>query len=89
MIDAHLRMTVYIQPLTFVGLLAVYCDMLPNWTHVVAPLTACSDMKKNTLLTWTVTIQQTFDKRLQSLAANALSANPNHNKQFDVYTDAS
>jgi hypothetical protein len=34
-------------------------------------------------------MQKAFDKMCLLLAANALAAYPNHNKWFDVYTDAS
>jgi hypothetical protein len=34
-------------------------------------------------------MQQAFDKICLLMAADALTAYPDHNKQFDVYTDAS
>ncbi len=34
-------------------------------------------------------MQQAFNKMRLLMAANALAAYPNHNKRFDVYTDAS
>jgi hypothetical protein len=34
-------------------------------------------------------MQQAFDKMRLLMAANALAAYPNHNKRFNVYTDAS
>ncbi len=34
-------------------------------------------------------MQQAFDKMHLLMAANALAAYPDHNKRFDVYTDAS
>ncbi len=34
-------------------------------------------------------MQQAFDKMRLLMAANALAAYPDHNKRFDVYTDAS
>ncbi len=33
-------------------------------------------------------MQQAFDKMHLLMAANALAAYPDHNKRFDVYTDA-
>jgi hypothetical protein len=38
---------------------------------------------------WTNEIQKAFDKMHLLMAANALAAYPDHNKQFGVYTDAS
>jgi hypothetical protein len=34
-------------------------------------------------------MQQAFDKMRLLMAANALAAFPNHNKRFNIYTDAS
>jgi hypothetical protein len=34
-------------------------------------------------------MQKAFDKMCLLMAANSLAAYPNHNKQFNVYTDAS
>jgi hypothetical protein len=38
---------------------------------------------------WTDDMQQAFDKMHLLMAADALAAYPNHNKRFDVYTNAS
>ncbi len=46
-------------------------------------------MKKKTLINWTDEMQQGFDKMHLLMAANALAAYPDHNKQFNIYTDAS
>jgi hypothetical protein len=34
-------------------------------------------------------MQKAFDKMCMHMAANALAANPDYNKWFDIYTDAS
>jgi hypothetical protein len=34
-------------------------------------------------------MQQAFDKMLLRIAADALAANPDHSKWFNIYTDAS
>jgi hypothetical protein len=46
-------------------------------------------LKKKAPIKWTDEMQKVFDKMRLLMAANALAAYPNHNKQFDVYTDAS
>jgi hypothetical protein len=46
-------------------------------------------MKKNVILTWTPDMQQAFDKMHLLMAADALSAYPDHNKQLDIFTDLS
>jgi hypothetical protein len=46
-------------------------------------------LKKKNPIKWTDEMQQAFDKMHLLMAANALAAYPDHNKRFDVYTDAS
>jgi hypothetical protein len=48
-----------------------------------------SGLKKKTPIKWTDEMQQVFDKMCLLMAADALAAYPDHNKRFDVYTDAS
>jgi hypothetical protein len=52
-------------------------------------LTDQSSLKKKAPIKWTNEMQKAFDKMRLLMAANALAAYPNHNKQFDVYTDDS
>jgi hypothetical protein len=73
----------------FIGCVNFYRDMWPSRSHVLAPLTACSGMKKNAILNWTPEMQQAFDKMRLLMAADALAAYPDHNKRFDIYTDSS
>ena len=40
-------------------------------------------------LNWTSALQNAFDKMRYLMAADALSAYPDYNKRFDIYTDAS
>jgi hypothetical protein len=46
-------------------------------------------MKKNTILYWMPEMQQAFNKMRLRMAADALSAYPDHNKRFDIFTDSS
>ena len=48
-----------------------------------------SGLKKKAKLDWTPAMQIAFDKMRFLMAADALAAYPNHNKRFDIYTDAS
>ena len=73
----------------FIGCVNFYRDMWPSRSHILAPLTACSGMKKNAILNWTPEMQQAFDKMRMLMAADALAAYPDHNKRFDIYTDSS
>ena len=91
-IDAVLRMD---RPRTstelrsFIGAVNYYRDMWPSRAHVLKPLTDMSGLKKRQPINWTQDMQSAFDKMRQLMAADALAAYPNHNKRFDIYTDAS
>jgi hypothetical protein len=52
-------------------------------------LTDQSGLKKKAPIKWTDEMQKAFDKMRLLMAADALAAYPDHNKWFDVYTDAS
>ena len=91
-IDAILRMD---RPRTstelrsFIGAVNYYRDMWPSRSHVLKPLTDLSGLKKRQKLNWTNDMQNAFDKMRQLMAADALAAYPDHNKRFDIFTDAS
>jgi hypothetical protein len=72
----------------FFGCINYYCDMWPSRAHILKPLTDQTGLKKRAPIKWTDEMQQAFDKMRLLMAANALAAYPDHNKQFDVYTDA-
>jgi hypothetical protein len=73
----------------FIGCVNYYRDMWPSRAHVLKPLTDQSSLKKKTPIKWIDEMQQAFDKMCLLMAANALAAYPDHNKWFNVYTDAS
>jgi hypothetical protein len=73
----------------FIGCINYYRDMWPSRAHILKPLTDLSGLKQKTPIKWTDEMQQVFDKMCLLKAANALAAYPDHNKRFDVYTDAS
>ncbi len=74
---------------TFIGCINYYCDMWPSCAHVLKPLTDQSGLKKKIPIKWTDEMQQAFDKMHLLMAADALEAYPDHNKWFNIYTDAS
>jgi hypothetical protein len=45
--------------------------------------------EKKAPIKWTDEMQQAFEKMCLLMAADALAAYPDHNKRFNVYTDAS
>ena len=73
----------------FIGCINYYRDMWPSHVHFLKPLTDQSGLKKRAPIKWTDEMQHLFDKMHLLMAANALAAYPNHNKWFNVYTDAS
>ncbi len=73
----------------FIGCVNYYCDMWRSCAHILKPLTNLSGLKKRAPIKWTDKMQKVFDKMRLLMAANALAAHPDHNKRFDVYTDAS
>jgi hypothetical protein len=57
--------------------------------HILKPLTDQSGLKKKAHIKWTDEIQKALDKMRLLMAANAIAAYLDHNKRFDIYTDAS
>jgi hypothetical protein len=73
----------------FIGCIDYYRDMWPSCAHIPKPLTDQSGLKKQAPVKWTDKMQKAFDKMRLLLAADAPAAYPDHNKRFNVYTDAS
>jgi hypothetical protein len=63
--------------------------MWPSHANILKLVTDHSGLKKRAPIKWTDEMQKAFDKMYLLMAANALAAYPDHNKRFDVYTDAS
>jgi len=63
--------------------------MWPSCSHVLAPLTACSGMKKQAILNWTSEMQDAFNKMCLLMAADTLSAYPDQNNWFNIFTNLS
>jgi hypothetical protein len=72
----------------FIGCVNYFLDMWPSRAHILKPLTDHFGLKKKAPIKWTDEMQKAFDKMRLLMAANALAAYPDHNKRFDVYTDA-
>jgi hypothetical protein len=91
-IDAILRMDCpcnATELCMFIGCINYYCEMWLSCAHIQKPLTDQSGLNKKAPIKWTDEMQQAFDKMHLLMAANALAAYPDHNKRFEVYTDAS
>jgi hypothetical protein len=87
-IDAILRMDCpcnATELCMFIGCVNYYCDMWPSHAHILKLLTDQSGLKKRAPIKWTDDMQQAFGKMRLLMAADALAAYPDHNKQFDIY----
>jgi hypothetical protein len=73
----------------FIGCVNYYHDMWPSPAHILKPLTDQSGLKKKAPIDWTDEMQKEFNKMHLLMAANAFAAYLDHNKRFDIYTDAS
>ena len=73
----------------FIGCVNYYHDMWSSHTHILTPLTNHSGLKKKDPKSWKDEMQKAFDKMHALMVADALTAYPDHNKWFDIYTDAS
>jgi hypothetical protein len=73
----------------FIGCINYYRNMWSSCAHILKTLTDQSGLKKKALIKWTNDMQKAFDKMRLLMAADALAAYPDHNKRFDIYTDAS
>jgi hypothetical protein len=73
----------------FIGCINYYHDIWLSRAHILKPLTDQSGLKKKAPIKWTNEMQKAFDKMRLLMAADALAAYTDHNKLFDLYTDAS
>ena len=72
---------------SFIGAVTFYRDMLPQRSHILAPLTNQSSGKSP--LNWTKECQTAFDTIKAILAKDVFVRYPDHNEPFHIYTDAS
>jgi transposase InsO family protein len=77
----------------FVGMVNFYRDMWPHRAHILAPLTAKTGAPKKGAkqpkFVWTEDMEKAFKQMKAMMASDVLCAYPNHNKPFDIFTDAS
>ena len=88
-IDAILRMeapTNLKELRSFLGMVTYYRDMWPRRSHILAPLTALTKTKN---FVWGEAQNRAFHEMRALLATDAILVYPDHNKPFEVESDAS
>ena len=63
--------------------------MWPSRAHVLKPLTNLAGSKKRAKIKWTPDMGNAFKKMKLLMTMDALAAYPDHNKRYDIFTDAS
>ena len=71
---------------SFLGSVNFYRDMWPSRAHILKPLT---DLTGKTAFDWTAEATKAFEKMKAILAMDVLTAYPDHNKPFHIFTDSS
>ena len=66
-----------------------YRDMWPRRSHILAPFTALAGLPKKAKLEWTEELDLAFKRVKAIIVHGVLMAFPNHNKDFDIFTDLS
>ena len=88
-IDAVLRMQApsNVKELrSFLGMVTYYRDMWPRRSHILAPLTSLLKTKD---FRWGEAQQKAFQEMRALMATDAILVYPDHNKPFQIETDAS
>jgi hypothetical protein len=73
----------------FIGCVNYHRDMWLSHAHILKLLMDQSSLKKKAPIKWADEMQKAFDKMHLLMTADALAVDLDHNKQFNVYTDAS
>lgn len=69
------------------GLMNYYRRLVPNFAHIVAPLTKC--LKKGIVFNWDSNKEKAFNEVKNALMTNPILANFNHQDPLALKTDAS
>ena len=70
----------------FLGAVTYYRNMWPRCSHLLRPLTALTGKRT---WEWTTECDEAFEQMKALMASNIMMRNPDPNKPFELYTDAS
>ncbi|EJK54776.1 hypothetical protein THAOC_25569, partial [Thalassiosira oceanica] len=74
---------------TFLGMVTYYREMWPRRAHILKPLTDLTGLPKKSPIVWTPEMDNAFKQMKAVISEDVLLAYPDHNKPFEIYTDAS
>jgi hypothetical protein len=74
------------QVRSFLGAVTCYRDMWPHRSHTLAPQT---DLTGKGKFIWETKLQKAFDEMKALVATDTMLRHPDHNKGFEICTDAS
>ena len=74
---------------TFLGMITYYRDMWPRRYLILTPFTVLSGLPKKAKIDWTNELDLVFKRVKAIIVQDVLMIFPNHNKDFDIYTDSS
>jgi hypothetical protein len=75
------------QVQSFLGLAGYYCRFIPNFSKIVKPITSL--LKNDTKFNWSSRCNEAFEQLKVLLTTAPVLAQPDIEKPFDVYCDAS
>jgi hypothetical protein len=72
---------------SFLGLAGYYCRFIPDFSRITKSMTEL--LKKGVKFVWSEKCEKAFHNLLEHLTIAPVLAQPDNNKSFDVYCDAS
>ncbi|CAM4637987.1 unnamed protein product [Caretta caretta] len=77
------------QVQAFIGLAGYYRRFVPHFSTIATPITELGKKGKPDKVVWTKQCQEAFRALKEALVSGPVLANPDFDKPFEVFTDAS